>query len=293
MEVASQLIANGLIAGSGYGLLAVSFSLIYNTGRFFHFTHGVVYTAAAYITFWLVSSPRIGAPYAVAAAVAGAALLGGAIEVFVYRPLRARRGSPAVLLLASLGLATALQNVLTVVFGEGLKSLPQSEWEVLTVLGARLTTHQILMITVSCAAAGLIALVLRYTGFGRSLRAVADDPELALISGIDCDRMILLSFLAGSALAGVAGVLAAYDIGLWPTMGFSPLLAGVVGMVVGGVGNTKAGFLGGLVVGLVQQFGAWVIPSGWQDTVVFAILTILLVVRPHGIMGRPLRKATV
>lgn len=285
-EIASQLLMNGIVAGAAYGLIAMSFAIIYHTAHFFHFAHGAVYAAAAYAAFLLLST-GLGTEVAIPAAIVAAAALGALMEYVVYNPLRRRRASAVALLLASLGLLVLLQNIISLSFGDSVRSLPgPAIQEGVSVLSTRVTLIQ--LATVAAGVSLWIAVVggLRYSTLGKALRAVADDEELARVKGVDTTFMIFLAFVVGSALVGVAGILAAYDTGLRPTMGFGPLLAGIVGMIVGGVGNTAAAFPGGIFVGVMQQFAAWILPSRWQDAVLFVILIVFLVWRPQGLLGR-------
>lgn len=294
MATAAQLIVNGLISGAGYGLIAVSFAIIYNTTHFFHFAHAAVYTVAAYVALSLTAIGYLSTPAALLGSFAAAGLLGGLMELSVYRPLRNRKASPIILLLASLGLLIMLQNCISLIFGDGTKLLPGSvAAEGIHVLSARITWAQLTIVVVSFGLYSLVALVLRYSRAGRTMRAVGNEPELARIMGVDSARSILTAFMLGSLLVGVAAVLVAYDTGLRPTMGFNALLFGVVAMVVGGIGSVSGAFLGGLIIGFVQQTGAWVLPSKWQDVIVFLILTFFLILKPKGLLGKPLRRAAV
>jgi branched-chain amino acid transport system permease protein len=294
MGAGIQLLINGLVAGVSYGLMAVSFALIYNTTHFFHFAHGAIYTFAAYTAFFLITVAHFSAPVAVLGAAIGAAVLGGLMEICVYRPLRVRLGGPIIFLLASLGLLVTLQNCISLIFGDGIKLLSgASVREGFIILNARITPIQLVMLFINLGLYVLVVLGLRYTRAGKRLRAVANNQELACIVGMDSAQTILAAFLIGSSLAGVAAVLVAYDTGLWPVMGFNALLFGVVGMVIGGVGNISGAFLGGLAVGFAQQISAWVLPSKWQDAVVFLILTAFLFLRPQGFLGKHLRKVSV
>jgi branched-chain amino acid transport system permease protein len=125
------------------------------------------------------------------------------------------------------------------------------------------------------------------------MRAVANDSELASLSGIDSDRVILWAFAIGSALAGVAGILIALDVDMTPTMGMDALMIGVVAVIIGGANSIPGIALGALLLGLAQQFGVWYISSQWQDAIAFVILLVFLLFRPQGFMGRKVKKASV
>jgi branched-chain amino acid transport system permease protein len=290
----SQLLANALIAGSIYGLVALSFGLIYSTTRFFHFAHGGIYTWAAYLAYFFVVLHSFPLPLALFLAVGLTSLLGVAIEVGIYRNLRRKKVTSTVLLLCSLGILVAMQNTVSLVFGDSSKSLRSGVVaEGLQVLGARVTPVQMTIVTVSFSLCLLTWALMRFTRMGRLVRAVANDPELSGIVGVDVDRVTVLVFAWGSALAAVAAILAAFDTDMTPLIGFNALLLGVVAAVIGGIGSIPGSLLGGLLVGLAQHFGVWKLPTQWQDGLVFLILLVFLLIRPQGFLGNPLRKAEV
>lgn len=289
-----QFLLNGLIAGSAYALIALSFALIYLPTRFFHFAHGAVFAWGAYfgyICFVLLKLP----PWmALPLAVGMTAVLGMVLEVAIYRPLQRRGATGLVLLLASLGLYVVLQNLISLLFGDEVKSLRGGQVvEGYPVFGARITPIQIWMIFASLASFALIWAVLKFTKFGKALRAVASDPELALVHGVDSERIILGAFAFGSGLAGLAAILVALDVDMTPTMGLNALMMGIVAMIVGGVGSVPGTLLGGLLLGLAQHLGVWKVGSEWQDAIAFTILLAFVLFRPYGVMGRPMKKTTV
>ena len=294
MNIAMQIVVNGVISASIYLLVALGFSLIYTVTRFFHFAHAILFTAGAYFVF--VFNVWLGFPLVVAIllAVAATALGGCLLELSIYRPLRRRDGSPLVLVLASLGIYLALQNVISLIFGDDTKSL-RSEVvrEGFSVLGARITAVQLVTVLVSVGLTVLVLLLLKKTGLGKAMRAVASDSELAYLSGIDSRRIILWTFAIGSALAGVAGILVALDVDMTPTMGMMPLMLGIVIMYIGGVGSLPGIVIGALLLATTQQVAVWYIGSQWQDPVAFLLLLLFLLFRPAGIFGRPEAATTV
>lgn len=289
----SQLIANGMIVGSIYGLVALGFGLIYSTTRFFHFAHAAIFTVGAYLTYsgWLLG---LSLTAAIPLAIGGAAILGSLLEVGVYRPLRRNGASSLVLLLASLGLLIIIQNAISLIFGDDTKTMRGSVVaEGLSVFGAIVTPIQITTIAVSVLLSALCWFFIGYSSKGKRISAVANDPELSRIVGIDSDGVILLAVALGSALAAVAAIFIALDTDMTPMMGFSALLMGVAAAIVGGIGSIPGSMLGGLLIGLAQHLGVWKLPTQWQDAIVFLILILFLLLRPQGFLGKPLRRATV
>lgn len=289
-----QIVANGLVAGSTYALVALGFGLIFQVCRFFHFAHGGVYACAAYVAYAGVNSLGISIWVAVPIAVLGAAILGSGIEILIYSPLRRRSASSLIFLIASLGVLIVLQNCLSLAFGDATVRLRSGEVsEGINVLGARITVVQIMTVAISVALSLGTWAWLRYSRWGCMLRAVATDFGLSSVVGIQSDRVIMLTFAIGSALAAVAAILVAYDTDLTPTMGFRALLMGVVAVIVGGIGSIPGYFLGGIFVGLAQHLGVWKLPTEWQDAIVFLVLILFLLLRPQGFLGTPLRRSTV
>jgi branched-chain amino acid transport system permease protein len=284
--VVSQLLLNGLIAGSVYALVAVSFSLIYRTVRFFHFAHGGIYTAGAYLCFTFYSLLRFPLFLAVICAVLLTAILGAGMDILIYRPMRARHVSSLVLLIVSLGLLIISQNIVSLVFGDATKTLRTFVAQAHDIGGARITSIQLIIVAVSVAVCALTWLLLQFSYFGRLMRAVANDSGLSRVVGVRNDRVIILVFALGSALAAGAAILVSFDTDMTPTMGFGALFMGVVAAIIGGVDSMPGAALGAVFVGLVQQLAAWKLPTEWQDAIVFVILIGFLVLRPQGLLGK-------
>ena len=281
-----QLILNGIIAGSIYALIAIGFTVIYRTVRFFHLAHGVVYTAGAYFTYTFFKQLHINFIISFFLAVAISALLGIAIDRFVYYPLRQQKASGLILLLASFGIFIFLQNLIQLIYGAQILTLrtgPVKEGH--HFLGAIITDIQILILVVSIIIMILLWFFVLKTKSGKAMRAVSDDTIGAMVAGINPERTIFLSFAIGSALAGVAGILISLETNIEPTMGFNAILKGMIASIVGGIGSIPGAVLGGFFLGLAENLGIWKISSGWKDTIAFVILILFLLLRPGGIMG--------
>lgn len=290
----SQFIINGIISGFTYGLIALSFSVIYTPTRFFHFAHGAVYTWGAYFAYVGAAILSLPLEITLLLAVALAIALGVGLEAWIYRPLRRQGATSLVLLLASLGLYIVLQNVISLIFGDATQQLlVGTVVEGIALFDGRVTTIQLYTICVSAVAFVLVGAILRFARLGKILRAVASDPELARVHGIDIDRVISGAFALGSGLGGLAASLVALDVGMTPLMGLNAMITGVVIMIAGGVGSVLGTLLCGLLLGLIQHIGVWMVGSQWQDVIVFVILIFFLLLRPQGIFGKPLKKAEV
>lgn len=281
----AQILLNSLVGAASYTLMGFSFALIYRTARFFHFAHGAAYTLGAYLVLLLAS--QVGIPWCLAFVLAalGTGCLGWSMDFVVYGPLRRKSDSALPPLLASLGLYVALENAVALIWGDAPKFLPAGSWSTgIQVLDGRVTWIQLVQLGVSAGVVTLAELVLRTSRFGVGLRAVADDGELAAVSGVPAARLLSGAFCVGSAMAGVAGGLTAIDIGAAPTMGMPALMMGMVAMIVGG------GRIGGLLAGagvlsLSQNLGVWLLGGEWQEALTLAVLFVFLLIRPQGLLG--------
>lgn len=289
-----QLIVNGILAGANYALMALGFCLIFSTARFLPFSHVLPYTTAAYSLHVLAArlglSLWIAAPFSIL--IAGS--IGCLTELVVYRRLRSRGASSVISMLASLGLLVAFQSAVSVLFGDQtLVARGGLDISSYTLLGARVTSVQLSTLIATATLFLAVWWVSRHTRVGKMQRALASDSELAGAIGLPSGIMYGGVFAVGSGIAGVAGILAALDTDITPTMGFNPLLMGVVATIAGGVGSVQGALWGGLLVGLAQHLGVWKIPTLWQDAIGFLILILFLLVRPQGFFGKPLRRMAV
>jgi len=283
----NQLLLNGLIAGSIYALIAIGFTVIYRTVRFFHFAHGIVYTAGAYLayTFFIIWQIQFVISFILAVSLASG--LGVLIDRLVYRPLRRQKASNLIFLLASFGVFILLQNLIQMLYCAQILTIrtgPVKEGH--HVLGAVITNIQIVIILVAFGLLVLLWFFIQRTKLGKAMRAVADDALAANVVGINPERIITASFAIGSALAGIAGILISFETNLEPTMGFSALLKGIIVSIVGGIGSIPGAVLGAYFLGLVGNFGIWHISAGWKDAIAFGVLIVFLLFRPAGILGK-------
>ena len=281
-----QLIINAVIAGCIYALVAIGFTIIYRTVKFFHFAHGVVYAAGAYLAYSFVVSLGINPiiSFFLAATIAG--LIGIIIDRLVYKPLRKQKAPNLVFLIASFGIFIFIQNLLQLIYGAQIFTIrtgPVKEGH--HFLGAVITDTQILILVVSIALCFGLWLFVKKTKLGKAMRAVADDPLAASVVGINLERIILAAFAIGSVLAGAAGILISLETNIEPTMGMNAILKGIIASIIGGIGSIPGAMFGGLFLGIAENLGIWKISAGWKDCIAFAILIIFLLFRPGGIMG--------
>ncbi len=287
----TQLTINGIIAGFIYSLVALSFSIIYRTVKFFHFAHGVVYAAGAYLAYTIFILLDINMVISFFLAIILAGLLGICINQFIYFPLRKNDAPNLIYLIVSFGVFIFIQNLIQLIFGAQVLTLrtgPIKEGH--PFLGAVITDIQILIIFMSLALFFLCWLFIQKTKLGKAIRAVADDPTGARVVGINSEKVIMAVFAIGSVLAGAAGILISLETNLEPTMGFNAILKGIIASIVGGIGSIPGALFGGLFLGLAENIGIWKIQAAWKDTIAFTILIIFLLIKPSGIMGRKTEK---
>ena len=290
----AQIIINGLIAGFLWGLVALGFSIIYSTARFLHAAHAATYLVGAYTGILLMRNASVTGGTAILAAMGIAVALGILIEIGIYRPLRKAGSSSSILFLSSLASVIITQNIVGLIFGSEIQVARRyAERDSIQVLGARISSWQALSVGIAASLFIITWGLVRFTQIGRKTCAIATDPDLAEIVGINRGITLMLTICFGSALAGGAGFLICYDTGVTPISGFGVLLIGVTAAIVGGIGSIPGAMLGGLLVGIAQHLSVWKIPPQWQDAIVFLILILFLFVRPQGFLGKPLRKVAV
>ena len=289
-----QIIINILISSSIYLLIANSFSVIYYPTKFFHIAHSAIITFGAYFVFLFANKFSIPFSFSVALAIASATLLGILCEILVYHQMRKRNVPALAYLIASIGLYVVLQNCISLYFGDDTKIINTGEVTVgHQIFGAYITTIQIITVFVSIALFIAVSLFLHFTATGKSIRAVASNPELCNIYGISSNKIILIAFGIGSALAATAGILSAMDTNMTPTFGFNLLLYGVVAMIIGGVDSTRGLIAGSLLVATAQHLAAYYIDTKWMDAVTYIILILFLIWKPLGFSGKRLKKVEV
>jgi branched-chain amino acid transport system permease protein len=286
MSLFVQLTINGLIAGSIYALVASGFSLIYGTNRFMHFAHGVSVVIASYILFFLFTILRINFFAALVLTLVASTLFGFGMFRLIYLPLQKRKASNIILLIASLAMLIIFQNVIQLFFGPNVRSIDLiSNDSNLGFLGASITSLQLIIVVTSLILCLLLYLLMKKTRLGRNLRAVADNKELARIVGIDEQKVAGYSFMIGSFIAGIAGVLIGLEQFITPLMGTNLIIKGFTGAVVGGIMSVPASILGSYIVGLAENYGVWFVPTAYKDAIGFVLLFIFLLWKPTGLFG--------
>lgn len=280
-----QFIINGLITGILYSLLAIGFALVYNTTRIFHIVAAGIYVFAAYM-FWLFVA-KVGLPvfFSSFVAIVLTMLLSLLSELLVYRPLKNRKASLNVAMIASIGAMTVIINTIAMCFGNETKVVENAILQPLIFGDIIITTPQKYQALIGIAVLVAFMIILQRTNWGLRLRALSADETLFETLGYDIKATRIMVFLASGAFIAIASCLTVYDVGLDPNMGMSVLISAVVAMIIGGVGKFSTCILGGLSLGVLQSLTVYQFASNWQNAVTFVVLLILLFLRPQGIAG--------
>ncbi len=300
MDQLPQQLIIGLSVGATYALIALGYTMVYGVLRLINFAHGDVYMVGAVTGFYLSNyMVNRGSPLwltlvvVFAGAIVICATLGFAIERFAYRPLR---GQPRlVVLITAIGVSLLLENLaqLRFFFGPTPRQYPESLKHVLAnpVLRTALVTltwADILSLGISLALMVLLTWVILKTRTGLALRAVSFRFDTAALMGVNTDRIISFTFMFGSSLAAVAGVIDGLRYNVYPLMGILYGLKAFVAAVLGGIGSIPGALVGGLLIGLVETLVKAYVSSAYADAVSFVILILVLLVKPSGLFGSPI-----
>ncbi len=287
MSIVPQLIVNSIIAGSIYSLVVLGFNLIYGTTKFFNLAHGVLTTIGGYTAFYFSQKLEWHIGLSIVLGVIVSGFIGYLLDKGIFLQLRKRKASSMVLLVAALGIMTALQAIVAIIFTSQFQTLSSGlETKVYDVAGGVITNIQLLILVSAIVIMFGLAILLKYTKFGKAVRAVSDEETVAKIVGINTDKIISWIFIIGSGIAGYAGIMVGLDTGIEPTMGLALLLKGVIAAIIGGVGSIYGGVLGAFVLAFIENFGIWKISGEWKDAIAFGVLLIFLLVRPQGIIKK-------
>lgn len=268
--------------------MALGFNLIYGVTKFFNLAHGIMAAIGGYSVFYFAKILGWDLTLTVIGGVLLAGFVGYGLAKVIYNPLRKRKASNMVLLVASLGAFTALEAIIAIIFTSQFQSLSDkvSMQNIYEIAGGVFTQTQLLILISAVITTLGLALLLKYTMFGKAIKAITDDEEVSKIVGINTNKIINYVFFIGSAIAGLAGILVGFDTGIEPTMGLGLLLKGIIASIVGGIGNIYGGVLGSFLLGFAENFGIWKISGEWKDAIAFGMLIVFLIFKPRGIMNK-------
>ena len=287
MSFLSYLI-NGISLGSVYAIIALGYTMVYGIARMLNFAHGDIIMVGGFTVFTIVTtmggSPVVG----ILASVVVCTVLGVTIERVAYRPLR--DASPLAVLITAIGVSYLLQNVALLIFGSNARQFTSViTVPALKLAGGKLSISNVTIVTILSCIVIMAALMtfINKTKMGQAMLAVSEDRGAATLMGINVNRTISVTFAIGSALAAVAGVLlcSAYP-SLSPYTGSMPGIKAFVAAVFGGIGSIPGAFIGGILLGIIENLAKAYISSQLSDAIVFSVLIIVLLVRPTGILGK-------
>ncbi len=292
MEQVLQQLINGLSLGSIYALIALGYTMVYGIIQLINFAHGDVYMVGAFVGYWSMTVFRLGFFESLLVAMVVTTILGVVIERVAYKPLR--MSTRIAVLITAIGVSLLLEYGMMYFVGAAVRSyppLPAFMTKSYAVGGVVVKTQQLLIIAISVTLMILLQFIVKRTRVGKAMRAVSQDADAARLMGINVDNTISFTFALGSALAGAAGVLVGvYYNSINPLMGILPGLKAFVAAVFGGIGLIPGALIGGYFIGVIETFVAGSGFSLFRDAVVFAILIIILIIKPAGLLGKNVRE---
>ena len=292
LEQLIQQIINGISLGSIYALIALGYTMVYGIIRLINFAHGEVYMLGAYIGYFCMTTLQLGFLPSLLIAMIICILLGMTIEKIAYKPLR--NATRIAVLITAIGVSLFIQYGTMFFVGAGVRTYPAmtgmmtKRFQLGTMV---ISMQQIIIVATTIVLMAALQFVVKKTRIGKAMRAVSLDNDAAQLMGINVDTTISFTFALGSALAGAAGILVGvYYNSINPLMGTMPGLKAFVAAVLGGIGVIPGAMIGGYLIGIVEVMVSGYGNSMYRDAVVFAILILILIVKPTGILGKNIRE---
>ena len=284
---------SGISLGSVYAIIALGYTMVYGIAKMLNFAHGDIIMVGAYVVFMAMSSGGVPALPAVLLSIVVCTVLGVVIERVAYKPLR-NAASPLAVLITAIGVSYFLQNMALLIFGSNTKSFSSVvKFPAISLAGGKLVISGETSVTILACIIIVIGLsmFINRTKPGQAMLAVSEDKGAAQLMGINVNGTIALTFAIGSALAAIAGVLlcSAYP-SLTPYTGSMPGIKAFVAAVFGGIGSIPGAMIGGILLGIIEIFGKAYISSQMADAIVFAVLIVVLLVKPTGLMGKNIQE---
>lgn len=285
MNLLLQLLANALVDGALFALIACAFGLVYRSARVFHIAFAGLFLVGPYVA-WAASA-RLGLPVALAVGIgtAAGAATSYAAELCLYRPFFRRKATAGAVMVASLGAFIIIENLMVLLFGNELRTFDRGVAPHLSLGPVSLTTIQVAQFAIAGATTAFMGLSVRHIRVFKALWAMGDEPLLMPVLGLPLNRYRSLMFSLSGALGGLAGCLIAVDVGVTPHMGMSYLLLAAVAVLAGGMDRISGWVGGGLALAAAQNLVVWKLAPQWMDLATFGILVGVLVFRPQGMLG--------
>lgn len=292
MEQLLQQVINGISLGSIYALIALGYTMVYGIIKLINFAHGEVYMVGAYVGYFCMTTLQLGFVPSLFIAMIVCTLLGITIEKVAYKPLR--NSTRIAVLITAIGLSLFLQYGMMFFVTAKVRTYPAMEGfmaERFQLGSIVITIQQILIMVITLVLMIALQLVVKRTKTGKAMRAVSQDSDAAQLMGINVNSTISFTFALGSALAGAAGIMVGiYYNSINPLMGSMPGLKAFIAAVLGGIGIIPGAMIGGYLIGIIEVFVSGYGNSMYRDAVVFAILILILIIKPSGILGKNSRE---
>ncbi len=286
MEQFIQQIINGISIGSIYALIALGYTMVYGIINLINFAHGDILMIGGYVGFFCAYTLGIGFIPATILAVIVCSILGVVIERVAYRPLR--HAPRITLLITAIGVSFLLEYAMMYFVGPGVQTYPAGffGFGYINLGGISISSDKLMVTLITLVLMVILQLLISKTKIGKSMRAVSSDPDAAQLMGVSVDKAISFTFLIGSALAAVAGVMYGAMFTINPLSGMTPGLKAFIAAVFGGIGSIPGAIVGGVSLGLIETLVSGYLSSAYKDAVAFAILIIILIVKPSGLLGK-------
>ncbi|HHV58960.1 MAG TPA: branched-chain amino acid ABC transporter permease [Clostridiaceae bacterium] len=292
MEQFMQQVVNGISLGSIYALIALGYTMVYGIIKLINFAHGDVYMFGAYIGYFCMTTLKLDVLPSLLIAMVCSTILGVAIEKIAYKPLR--NATRIAVLITAIGVSLLIEYGTMFFMKAGVRTYPPMTGlmaQKFHIKGLVITMQQVLIVIITIILMVLLQFIVKKTRVGKAMRAVSLDRDAAELMGINVDTTISFTFAIGSALAGAAGILVGlYYNSINPLMGVMPGLKAFIAAVFGGIGIIPGAMVGGYVIGVVEVFVSGYLNSMYRDAIVFAILILILIVKPSGLFGRNVRE---
>lgn len=279
-----QSMVNGLVSGSIYGLMAIGFTLVFGIMHVINLAHGELYMLGAFSTFIMVGVYQVNFFVAILAAMVIVGGLGFLIERYIFRPLR----NTAMLntLLASIGLSIFISNLVLRLAGSGMRSIPfPFANQNIEIFGIIISVHRLTVLLLTALLVGILFWVIKFTKFGKSLRATSQDRDASALMGVNINLIYGLVFALSAAMAAMAGGLIGSLYVVDPTMGLGPGLKAFIIVILGGMGSVVGAIAGAFIMGYAETFTSLFWAASYQDLVGYIILILVLLLKPNGLFG--------
>ena len=284
MALFFQQILNGIMLGSVYSLVALGLTLIYGILGIPNFAHGALYMLGAYITFLVVSSAGVNFWLAMIVAMVGLALVGMLVERLVFRPLMEAPHLNSFI--AAIGLIFIIENGALILWGPDFKRFPPVYEQLYHIFGITITLQRIIIVLTAVGLIILMELFIKKTTIGATIEATAQDRVGTQLVGINVNRVDLITFALGTALAAAAGALIGPILLVYPSMGGAVILKAFVIIILGGMGSIPGAIVGGFILGLLESIGGGYITTEYHEVLAFGVLVAVLAIKPTGLFGR-------